>query len=229
MRLYKRIGIIGGVSPESTAEFYKHIIHLHQKNYPGKAYPEIFINSVDFEKVRHFQLEKDWESYAAYIQEAIHQLKTAGAEFTVIASNTTHIIFNRLKTDREFPVLHIVDSVLNYATSNGFKQLLLLGTRLTMQSGIYHDRIRDDGLCLEVPEIDEQDIIHRIIFEELVYGKINQSSKEKVKSIIGKLQPDAVILGCTELGLLIKPDDTEIPLIDSMAVHAAATWKYAGM
>ncbi|MFC2152772.1 aspartate/glutamate racemase family protein [Bacteroidota bacterium] len=227
MNQYKRIGIVGGVSPQSSALFYKAIIEKHYQKYKDHHYPEIIMFSVDFGKIKDLQKHNDSSDYIQEFVNAINSLERAGADFAVIASNTPHRVFSEIYQKTSLKLLSIVDSTASHAIKNDYNKLLLLGTVYTMKEEFYRNGLLAKGIQAVVPDNEEQEIINNIIFNELVVGDVEQNSKNAVLKIIHKNDVDAVILGCTELSLLITNRDTNVPLIDTTDVHAEATLNYA--
>ncbi|MCD4833839.1 MAG: amino acid racemase [Bacteroidales bacterium] len=227
MRQYKRIGILGGISPQSSALFYKKIIEKHYQKYKDHYYPEIVMFSVDFGKLKDYQNNPDQTDYINELVKGISILERAGADFAVIASNTPHRVFSEIEKRTSIQLLSIVDSTANYAIKNGYKKLLLLGTAYTMKEEFYKNGLKAQNIHAVVPSEAEQEMINNIIFNELILGDVENQSKNAVLGIINKHSVDAVILGCTELSLLITDRDTDIPLIDTTDVHAEATLNFA--
>ena len=227
MQQYKRIGILGGISPQSSALFYKKIIEKHYQKFQDHYYPEIVMFSVDFGKLKDYQNNPDQTDYINEIVKGIDVLERAGADFAVIASNTPHRVFSEIEKRTSIQLLSIVDSTANYAIKNGFNNLLLLGTVYTMKEEFYKNGLKAKNIHAVVPSEAEQEMINNIIFNELILGDVENQSKNVVLKIINKHSVDAVILGCTELSLLITKFDTDIPLIDTTDVHAEATLNYA--
>lgn len=228
MEKYKRIGIVGGVSPQSSVLFYKTIIEKHYQKNKDYYYPEIVMFSVDFGKIKDFQKEDDPTNYIQEFVRAIDSLENAGADFAVIASNTPHRVFSQIEKQLAIPILSIVNVTADYAFNKGFKQLLLLGTNYTMREDFYKQGLKKKGLETIVPTNEEQEIVNNIIFNELVIGEIKEMSKLNLIHIIKKHHVDALILGCTELPLIIKEKDVEIPIIDTTDIFAEATLNFAG-
>lgn len=229
MKNYKRIGIVGGVSPQSSAMFYKIIIDKHYQKYMNYYYPEIVMFSVDFGKIKDFQNETDPVNYIQEFTKVIDSLERAGADFAVIASNTPHRVFHEVESKVSIPMLSIVDVIADYSLHNNFKKVLLLGTKYTMSESFYKNGLLSKGVVTIVPSETDQTIINNIIFDELVTGNIIQSSKSKLIEIIQKHPADAVILGCTELPLIITKNDVDIPIIDTTEIFAEATLNFALM
>jgi len=227
MKNYKRIGIIGGVSPQSSALFYKTLIEKHYKKYKDHYYPEIVMFSVDFGKIKDLQKEDDPVNYIQEFVNAIDNLERAGADFAVIASNTPHRVFSQIEKRVSIPLLSIVEIIAEYSLDQNFRNLLLLGTKFTMSEEFYRNGLKSKGIEIVVPTDDDQIIINNIIFDELVLNQIIQSSKEKLVGIIEKYLTEGVILGCTELPLIIHQEDIEKPIINTTEIFAEATLQFA--
>ncbi len=227
MNTYKRIGIVGGVSPQSSALFYKLLVEKHFLRNKDYYYPEIVMFSVDFGKIKDFQNETDSMNYIQEFIKAIDSLERAGAEFAVIASNTPHRVFSQIENKVSIPLLSIIDVVADYAADNGYKKLLLLGTRYTMSEDFYKDGLKKKNLETIVPSPRDQGLVNRIIFNELVLDIINETSKIELIKLINTYSADAVILGCTELPLIIQKEDISTPIIDGTDIFAEATLDFA--
>jgi aspartate racemase len=224
---YKRIGIVGGVSPQSSALFYKTIIEKHYQKNKDYYYPEIIMFSVDFGKIKVLQKENDPTNYIREFVKAIDSLEKAGADFAVIASNTPHRVFSQIEKQVTIPMLSIIDITADYASNKGFKKLLLLGTNYTMREDFYKQGLKKKGLETIVPTSEEQEIVNNIIFNELVIGEIREESRQNLVKIVNHYTADAVILGCTELPLIIRKEDISIALIDTTDVFAEQTLNFA--
>lgn len=227
MGKHKRIGILGGMGPESTAQFYELLTKKYFDKENDYSYPEMVIFTVDFNRILDLQKNKDMKNYLKELMFGVNALTKAGAEFIVIPSNTPHILFDKLKEKSKIPILSIVRHTANRAKQEGLKTLLLLGTKLTMQSAFYRKDFEKLGMTIITPSVKEQDIITNIINKELVRGVVTKKSKRRLLSIAKKYPADGIILGCTELPLIITSKDTKIPLLDTLAIHADATLDYA--
>lgn len=227
MKKYKRIGIVGGVSPQSSALFYKTIIEKHYQKYQNYYFPEIVMFSVNFGIVKDFQKETDPTEYISEFVKAIESLEKAGSDFAVIASNTPHRVFDKIEKMVSIPLLSIVESTSEYAVKNGHKKLLLLGTDYTMREDFYKKGLKVKGIDTIVPSEAEMKLINDVIFKELVIGEVRPESKRNLINIIQKYTSDAVILGCTELPLIIQQSDLKVPIIDTTDVFAEATLNFA--
>jgi aspartate racemase len=223
----KRIGILGGVSAESTAEFYTRIIHGYFARKGDDHYPEIVIFSLDFRHFTNFEDNGDRDGYIAYIMTGIRALERAGAEFILMSANSPHSVFEVLEAQAVVPMLSIVKVTAEAAKRSGLKKLLLLGIKYTMRSSFYQNTGRDMGIEVITPVESEQDEINQIIFEELARGIFRDQTKQRLLQIIAQYPVDGVILGCTELPLILKSNDADIPLLDTVEMHTQAVLDYA--
>jgi len=227
MTSYKRIGVLGGMSPETTAEFYHSIVKEHFKEHGDYAYPEVVIFSVNFKRIIDLQVSGDIETYTNELMKGVESLESSGVDFIVIASNTPHMVFNQLEQRSKVPILSIVKNTADKAQDLSLSRVLLLGTKFTMQASFYKNDFLELGIEVSVPSEPEQLEVNRIIFEELVLGEIKKSSKEYLLSLINKYPAKGVILGCTELSLIIGKKDTDKVLLDTLQIHVNATLRYA--
>jgi aspartate racemase len=228
--MHKKIGIIGGLSPESTVSYYLHITRTYVERYGDYGYPEILIYSVNLENYHRWRSENRWDLIAENLIVAADCLKKAGADFGLIATNTMHKVFDIVKNVTSLPLINLIDVTAEKAKEMGLKKLGLLGTRYTMSDGFYQERIAGYGLNTIVPNPSDQNIIHKIIVEELVQGKFPEDSKSEYIRIINDLTQlgvEGIILGCTEIPLLIKQKDSSVPLLDTATIHAGAALDYA--
>lgn len=227
MTAKKKIGILGGISPESTIEYYDYIIKQYYARYNDYYYPEIIIFSLDFQRFTDFENRGDKAGYVDEIMSGVTALQNAGAEFIFMAANSPHAVFGEIEKLAAVPLLSIVNVTADYAQRQGLKHLLLTGIKFTMQSSFYPDACRARNIKVTVPSPEEQDEIDRIIFSELTIGIFAVESKEKLLSIISNYEVDGVILGCTELPLILKQQDTEVTLLNTLTLHAEAALDYA--
>jgi len=228
--MHKKIGIIGGLSPESTVSYYLHITRTYVERFGDYGYPEIIIYSVNLENYHQWRSQGRWDLISEDLIAAAERLRQAGADFGLIATNTMHKVFDTVQNAVDLPLIHLIDATVATIKEMGICTVGLLGTRYTMSDGFYEDRLSENGLETIVPEEREQDIIHRIIVEELVRGRIISASKRKYLEIIENMKnagAKGVILGCTEIPLLVKQDDCSIPLYDTAVIHAEAALAYA--
>jgi len=227
MSKYKRVGILGGMSPISTIKFYDLLIKKHFERNKNHAYPEIVIFSVNFDRIIKLQESNDVKAYVKELMVGIDSLQKAGADFVVIPSNTPHMVFDELQRKSNIPLLSIVKITANKAKNLGMKKLLLLGTKFTMQSNFYRDEFEKLRIEIVAPSLDEQSKINKIIYDELVNGIIKEESKKKILDTVKNYDVDGIILGCTELSLILSSRDIKIPLLDTLQILAEATLDYA--
>lgn len=223
----KRIGILGGISLASTLAYYKTITDLYYERFQDYYYPEILINSLNFQYFTDLEDQNRMEEYKAYILEGISRLEKAGADFILMAANSPHSVLEEIRPQIALPVVSIVDAVAREAKKMGLKTVLLTGIRYTMQRTFYQEGFQKYGIQVLVPNAEEQDTINHIIFDELVIHKKTKAAQDTFQAILSRYPTDGVILGCTELPLLLQQDDTEIPLLDSMKLHCRAALDFA--
>lgn len=228
--MYKKIGIIGGLSPESTVSYYLHITRSFVEKFGNYSYPEIIIYSVNLENYHNWREKNRWDLITNDMIEIAKKLKIAGADFGLIATNTMHKVFDEVQRSVDLPLIHLVDVTVTKIKQSGISTVGLLGTKYTMTDGFYTDRLNSNNLATVVPEKKDQEIIHRIIVEELSRGKFLDSSKQQYLSIIEKMKKggaEGIILGCTEIPLLIDQNDCDIPIFDTATIHADAALEVA--
>ncbi|MFA5905098.1 MAG: amino acid racemase [Desulfobacula sp.] len=221
--MHKKIGIIGGLSAESTVSYYLHITRTYIERFGDCGYPEIIIFSVNLENYRRWRSTNRWDLIVNDLTSAARNLQQAGADFALIATNTMHKVFDEVQSGTTLPLIHILDSTVHEIELRGVRTVGLLGTRYTMRETFYIDKLANNGIRALVPTIEDQNKIHRIIVDELSRGKILEESRQECLCIIDTLRQDGadgIILGCTELPLLLHPDDSEIPLFDTAILHA---------
>ncbi len=218
----KTIGIIGGMSWESSAEYYR-LINESIKSRLGPAHSaELVMYSMDFQRAAQLELEERWEELATILIDAIARVEKAGAEFAIMASNTAHKVADAVQRSIHVPLLHIADVTAEEVTKAEISRVGLLGTRFVMEQDFYKERFRARGIDVVVPDRVARDYVHNVIFNELCAGKLIPESKQKIKAMILDLQragAEAVVLACTELPLLIHVEDTPVRLFDTMALH----------
>jgi len=222
------VGIIGGMSPQSTVTYYQTIVRLHFEATGEHTYPRILIGSIPFQLISDASHEDDWDRVRDLVQAEGDALTAAGADFLLIATNTIHKVVPQLGFSR--PLLSIFDAVARAADEVGYKRLGLTGTRFTMSDGFYTDAMEKRGLEVVIPSEQDQEIIHRIIYEELVRGEVLPESVSAFSEIGKRLLDagaDAVLLGCTELELLTRGGSAGVPILDTTFVHARAAWEQA--
>jgi len=221
-----RIGILGGMSYESTLKYYDLILQKYYDRYNDYNYPEIVIFSLNFQKVIDFELGDDKVKYIEYLMTGIKSLEKSGVSFIIIAANSPHAIYEELEKSSEVPILSIVKATISKAKQENMKKLLLLGIKFTMQSTFYQEHSKKFGIEVITPTDEEQGEINSIIFDELVIGFFKQESKQRLLQIINEYKVDGVILGCTELPLILNQNDTDIKLLDTVELHTEETLNY---
>lgn len=227
----KTIGLLGGMSWESTASYYRIINEQISKSLGKLHSAKIAMVSVDFHEIEQLQHQGDWAGTAKILSQAATNIESAGADFLLICTNTMHKIAPEIENVISIPLLHIADATAELLVSKGVKTVGLLGTSFTMEQDFYKRRLADKyGLSVLTPDETDRQRVHDIIYQELCLGKINNSSKSEYLRIIQQLSAggaEAVILGCTEIGLLVQQTDTDVLLIDTAAVHAQKAVEYA--
>jgi aspartate racemase len=223
----KTIGILGGMSYESTIKYYDLILQKYYKKYTDYNYPEILIYSLNFQKVIDYELGNDKPKYIDYLMKGINSLAKGGSDFIIMAANSPHAVYADLIKKVNLPILSIVEATAEKALEMGLKKVLLIGIKFTMQSSFYQRIFKNSKMQVITPVDIEQDLIDKIIFDELVIGKFKSDSKQKLLDIIHNYKADGVILGCTELPLILHKNDTSTPLLDTVEIHVEATLKYA--
>ncbi len=228
--MHKRIGILGGMSPESTAEYYRHITHTYTDRFGDFSFPEIIIYSVNFQPYVDWPKEDRWDLVAEGLSQAAQSLEAAGADFIIIATNTMHLVFDEVQANVNVPMLSLLDAVGETILARRLKTVGLLGTRFTMEKTFYHQALARKGISVLVPEADQRTYVDNVIYNELTAGQIKDDSRSGLVTIINRLaerEAEGVVLGCTEIPLLVSEDDVEVPLLDTTAIHAEAALDYA--
>lgn len=222
----KRIGILGGISHESTLKYYDIIHKKYYEKYKDYYYPEVVVFSLNFQKFTDFE-NNSKKDYINYIMEGIISLERAGVDFILMAANSPHVVFEEVEKRSKVPLLSIVKVTAEKALQQELKKVLLLGIKVTMQSSFYQEVCREYGITVVTPSLEEQDTLNSIIFDELVIGVITEESTKKLMKIISNYKVDGVILGCTELPLILNQKDVDIPLLNTLELHAEAALEYA--
>jgi len=228
--MHKKIGILGGMSPESTIEYYQHITHKYTERFGDYGYPEIIIYSVSFQPYIDWPYSSRWDLVAEGLGEAAKKLEAAGADFIVIATNTMHLVVKEVQSQINIPILSLLDVVAASIEAKGLQTIGLLGTAFTMSKTFYHEALQPRGIQVITPEADEQKYINEVIYKELVAGKIVPESRTGYLEIIDQMAKrgaQGMILGCTEIPLLVKQPDTPVPLFDTTILHAEAALDFA--
>jgi aspartate racemase len=222
----KRIGLLGGMSWESTALYYRAINEGVAARLGGFHSADLLLASVDFAHIERMQAADDWDGATALLGERARSLAAAGAELLVLCTNTMHIVSDGIESAAGIPLLHIADPTGEALVAGGHRRVALLGTRFTMERDFYRRRLAEKfGLEVLVPEPADRDSVHRVIYDELVHGTITDASRAEYRAVIDRLVAagaDAVILGCTEITLLVGPDDSPVPVFDTTELHARA-------
>ena len=219
----KTIGLIGGMSWESTVTYYQIINETIKKELGGLHSAKILLYSVDFAEIEKCQADGDWEKSAEILSEAAINLEKAGADFIVICTNTMHKVAPQIQNKINIPIIHIAEATAHELKENSIKKVALLGTKYTMTQDFYKSKIKEAGIEVIIPDEKDIETVNDIIYNELCLGNILNSSKEKYVEIIEKLSKkgaEGVILGCTEIGLLINQNDTSLPVFDTTKIHA---------
>ncbi len=220
----KTIGLIGGMSWESSLEYYRIINKTVKAKLGGYHSAKSIMYSVDFGEIEKLQHQGRWEELTQIMIEAGQRVERAGADLVLLCTNTMHKMADDVQKNISIPLLHIADTTAERIKDRGLKKVGLLGTRFTMEQNFYKGRFTEKhGIEVIVPAEHDREIVHRVIFNELVLGTINQSSRIMFKAIINNLVTngaEGIILGCTEIPLLIKQEDSEIPLFDTTTIHA---------
>jgi aspartate racemase len=219
------IGFIGGMSWESTAEYYRLVNQMTRDRLGGLHSARCILYSVDFAEIEQMQIESRWDDAAAALATAAISLQSAGADFVVLCTNTMHKVADEVAAAIDVPLLHIGDTTAAAVSATGVRRVGLLGTGFTMAEPFYADRLRSHGLDVVVPSADDQAAVHRIIYDELCLGVIRGESREAYRQVIQRLVEagvEGVIYGCTEIELLVGPDDCAVPVFPTTRLHAAA-------
>lgn len=226
----KKIGILGGMSPESTVHYYEQIVHDYTKQFGTHGYPEVIIYSVTFEPYIHWQEAGEWDVMAQDMVKASKGLQAAGADFIVIATNTMHKVVDKVQADIDIPIISMLDVVAEAILAKKLSTIALLGTMYTMVDDFYVGGLEKHGLKVLVPDIDDREVVHNVIFKELIKGEVLPKSKKEYIKIISRLEnkgAQGVVLGCTEIPMLVQQGDVNIPIFDTTIIHATAALEYA--
>lgn len=226
MRAMKKIGLLGGMSWESTAVYYR-LLNTFVRERLGRLHSaQVVLYSVDFEEIEQLQHAGQWDSLREMMLAGARCVESAGAGCLLICSNTMHRVADAVSTELSVPLIHIADSTAQAVRAQGIDRIGLLGTRFTMEQKFYRGRLESQhGLTVITPDESERAVVHRIIYDELCLGEVRQASRESYKQIIAGLEDrgaQAIVLGCTEIGMLVKSADVAIPIFDTTALHAQA-------
>jgi aspartate racemase len=227
----KIIGMLGGMSWKSSAEYYRLVNEGVRDRLGGLHSARCLMWSFDFDDIAVLQREDRWDDAAAHMIEAAQRLERGGADFLIICTNTMHKAYDRMRAAVDLPLLHIADPTAERIKADGYKRVGLLGTAFTMEQDFYKGRLADvHGLDVVVPDAADRATVHRVIYDELVQGKVEAASRDAYRAVIGRLVAagaEAIILGCTEIMLLVGPEDSPVPLYDTTGLHAAAAVELA--
>lgn len=226
----KTIGLIGGITPESTILYYRILNDLAQSTYGESHSAKVIINSVDFGQINQLQKANRWDVLDGTMAEAAVSLEKAGASCILICANTMHLTINAVKKGVSIPVIHIAEATAKQIIEKGLNKVALLGTKYTMEKTFYTDVLKTFGIDTIIPELEDRDEVHRIIYDELSKGILTVESKASYLKIIEKLVKQGaagVILGCTEIPLLIKQNDVDVPVFDTTTIHANAAFQFS--
>jgi aspartate racemase len=228
--MHKKIGILGGMSPESTVAYYEYITRTYTERHGDYGYPEIIIYSVSFQPYVDWPNQDRWDLVAQGLVRAAQRLEAAGADLILIATNTMHLVFDQVQAGVQTPMLSLLDAVAAAILARGLETVGLLGTRFTMEKAFYQDALARQGIKVLVPEPADRELVNAVIYDELVAGRIREQSRRVFAAIVRRLAErgaEGVILGCTEIPLLIGEADVGLPLFDTTAIHAEAALQYA--
>lgn len=227
----KTIGLIGGMSWESTIPYYRYLNEGVKSQLGGLHSAKCILVSVDFYEIERLQQAGDWDAAGALLAHAARTLEVAGADFIVLCTNTMHKVAPAIEAAVVIPLLHIADATASAIKQAGGRRVGLLGTKFTMQQPFYRERLSElHGIEVLLPNETEQDNLHQIIYQELCQGVINPESKQAVRKMMAGLAwqgIDGIILGCTEIGLLVGKADAAVPLFDTTLIHAKAAVAFA--
>ena len=227
----KTIGLLGGMSWESTIPYYRQINQAVKSRLGGLHSAKIVLYSVDFAEIERLQHQGDWEAAGSVLANAAQVLEHAGADFIVLCTNTMHKVAAAIEAAVAIPLLHIADSTAAEIRKVGLSRIGLLGTSFTMEQDFYRGRLAEQhGIEMFVPDQDDRDLVHRVIYEELCLGRVEDASRRAYRDVMRRLVErgaQGIILGCTEISLLVGDRDASVPLFDTTAIHAAAAAEWA--
>lgn len=227
----KKIGLVGGIGPASTLDYYLGLIERCRAEFGENVYPEIVIDSVSLTTATDFFAQNDFDGNAQLMLKSLADLKAAGAEIAAITANTEHIVWDKIKDFFEIPVVSIVEATAAEILRKGYKRVLILGTIFTMKSGLYEKPLAERGITPIIPKDEDKEKIANLFFPNLENGIVIAEDKSKMLEIVGKIarenSADAVLLGCTELPLMIKDGDLALPLLNTTQIHINAIFDAA--
>ncbi|WP_111413080.1 aspartate/glutamate racemase family protein [Billgrantia lactosivorans] len=227
----KTIGLLGGMSWESTVSYYRALNEGVKTALGGLHSAKLCLYSVDFAEIERLQHAGDWDATAEILCRAARRVEAGGADFLLIGTNTMHKVAPQVAEAVSIPLLHIADATAQRLATDGIRRVGLLGTRFTMEQDFYKGRIAEGfGIEVLVPDEAQRDLVHEVIYTELCLGQVKETSRQRYLEIIASLRErgaEAVILGCTEIALLVQQRHTEVPLYDTTAIHAEEAVKWA--
>ena len=226
----KTIGLIGGMSWESTVTYYQIVNETMKKELGGLHSAKVLLYSVDFAEIEEYQAKGEWDKSAEVLSAAAVNLEKAGADFIVICTNTMHKVAPEIQKHISIPIIHIAEATADELKKNGISRVGLLGTKYTMTQEFYKNKLIEAGIEVVIPDSEGVEVVNNIIYNELCLGIISEESKKKYIDIIGELEnkgAQGVILGCTEIGLLIQQADVTLPVFDTTFIHAKKAAMYA--
>lgn len=226
----KTIGLIGGMSWESTQTYYRLINQKVRAQLGGLHSAKVVLYSLDFATIEPLQRNEEWDTTAEILSSAAQSLEAAGADFVVVCTNTMHKVAPQIEQSVRIPLLHIADATAKALQQDKVKRVGLLGTKFTMEQDFYRERLQQHGIEVIIPTTEQREQVHSVIFNELCQGVTDSKSKSAYQKIIadlGEQGAEAVILGCTEIGLLIQPEDTKLRLYDTTEIHAEQAVQFA--
>ncbi|MGW2873498.1 aspartate/glutamate racemase family protein [Kitasatospora xanthocidica] len=221
----KTIGLIGGMSWESTAEYYRLLNRLTRERLGGLHSARLVLYSVDFAQIERLQTAGRWEEAGQVLADAARSLEAAGADLLLICTNTMHKVADQVAAAVSVPLLHLADTTAAAVRAAGLRRVGLLGTAFTMEQDFYRGRLAAGGLDVQVPQADSRALVHRVIYEELCVGLVREESRAAYRRVIGELVAggaEGIILGCTEIELLVRPEDSPVPVFPTTRLHAEA-------
>lgn len=227
----RTIGLLGGMSWESSLQWYRLANEAVRRERGGFHSAPILLDSLDFATIEAMQEAGDWDAAGDLLADHASRLEAAGAEVLALCTNTMHLVADRIEAAVSVPLVHIVDVTAAAATAVGSSAPGLLGTAFTMEQPFYRERLERHGLEVVVPESDDRATVHRVIYDELVRGVVTDASRAAYRDVIGRLVDrgaDSIVLGCTEIELLVSQDDSPVPVLPTTALHVVATLRAAG-
>ena len=226
----KKVGLVGGIGPASTLDYYKGICDGYRVKIGGDNYPPMIIDSLNLAEMYSLVANKQWDEFTKRFVDSIKNLAAGGAEFAAMAANTAHIVFDEINRQSPLPIISIIDETCKYAQSKNCESVVIFGTAFTMSSGLYYNAFAKYGIDAFVPTKDEQKAIHSIIFPNLQDGIVLPEEKRTMLQIADRMlsenNADALILGCTELPLIIQESDVDVLLLDTTQIHIDAILRY---